>query len=196
MRRPTMPQVKQISPDDAKHLPQRYGLNAPIAYRIETAPAPGEAVPVAPGIDWLRMPLPFALNHINLWLLADGDGWTGRRYRLRPDADQGGLEVGAWQNGVSRACIVTHCHPDHLGLAPGWSRKPALRCGSRRANTWPRTWFRPGAGLRHCVDGRLLSPPRPRPGALEALIARGNGLPRRRTGNSRPLPPPVRRPAC
>ena len=31
---------------------------------------------VAPGVLWLRMPLPFALAHINLWLLADGDGWT------------------------------------------------------------------------------------------------------------------------
>ena len=49
-------------------------MNAPIAYPHETAPAPGTAVPVAPGIEWLCMPLPFALNHINLWLLADGDG--------------------------------------------------------------------------------------------------------------------------
>ena len=31
---------------------------------------------VAPGIRWLRMPLPFALDHINLWLIEEGDGWT------------------------------------------------------------------------------------------------------------------------
>ena len=49
-------------------------MNAPIAYPCETAPAPGVAVPVAPGIEWLCMPLPFALNHINLWLLKDGAG--------------------------------------------------------------------------------------------------------------------------
>ena len=36
----------------------------------------GETKEVAPGIHWIRMPLPFALNHINLWLLEDGDGWT------------------------------------------------------------------------------------------------------------------------
>ena len=36
----------------------------------------GETLEVAAGIHWIRMPLPFALNHINLWLLADGDGWT------------------------------------------------------------------------------------------------------------------------
>ena len=39
-------------------------------------PAPGTTLTVAPGIRWLRMPLPFALNHINLWLLDDGDGVT------------------------------------------------------------------------------------------------------------------------
>ena len=36
----------------------------------------GETIEVVPGIHWIRMPLPFALNHINLWLIADGDGWT------------------------------------------------------------------------------------------------------------------------
>jgi len=39
-------------------------------------PAPAATIDVAPGIRWLRMPLPFQLDHINLWLLADGDGWT------------------------------------------------------------------------------------------------------------------------
>ena len=37
-------------------------------------PVSGEAVAVAPGVLWVRMPLPFALDHINLWLLDDGDG--------------------------------------------------------------------------------------------------------------------------
>ena len=36
----------------------------------------GETMEVVPGIHWIRMPLPFALNHINLWLIADGTGWT------------------------------------------------------------------------------------------------------------------------
>ncbi|HYJ18560.1 MAG TPA: MBL fold metallo-hydrolase, partial [Burkholderiales bacterium] len=38
--------------------------------------ASGSVQEVAPGVYWLRMPLPFALDHINLWLLRDGDGWT------------------------------------------------------------------------------------------------------------------------
>ena len=40
----------------------------------ETLPAPGQALEVAPGVRWIRMPLPFALDHINLWALEDGDG--------------------------------------------------------------------------------------------------------------------------
>src|SRR5207244_7956327 len=39
-------------------------------------PRPGAAIDVLPGIKWLRMPLPFRLDHINLWLLDDGPGWT------------------------------------------------------------------------------------------------------------------------
>ena len=46
-----------------------------IRYRFDTVPADGKAIDVAPGIKWLRMPLPLALDHINLYLLANGDGW-------------------------------------------------------------------------------------------------------------------------
>ena len=45
-------------------------------YPFATPPAAGETFQVSPGIHWLRMPLPFALNHINLWLLEDDDGWV------------------------------------------------------------------------------------------------------------------------
>jgi hypothetical protein len=59
-------------------------LNYPLG---EQLPALGSATEVAPGIFWLRMGLPFALNHINLWLLRDSmphptqgdiqqEGWT------------------------------------------------------------------------------------------------------------------------
>ena len=53
------------------------GLHDQVSYAFEERiPAPGEAMPVAAGVWWIRMPLPFALDHINLWLLEDGDGWT------------------------------------------------------------------------------------------------------------------------
>jgi glyoxylase-like metal-dependent hydrolase (beta-lactamase superfamily II) len=85
-------------------------------------PEPGDAVVVAPGIKWLRMPLPFALNHINLWLLEDEGGWaivdTG--IGLRPTRE-------AWERVFARELggkpitrvVVTHFHPDHMGNA-GW----------------------------------------------------------------------------
>jgi len=91
-------------------------LNAPIAYPHETAPAPGVAVTVAPGVEWLCMPLPFALNHINLWLLADGDGYAAVDTGFALDPIRDAWRMALTGRRLSR-CIVTHCHPDHLGLA-------------------------------------------------------------------------------
>src|SRR6267378_1702402 len=47
-----------------------------LKYPWADTPAPGETIEVAPGIHWLSMPLPFALDHINLWLAQDEDGWA------------------------------------------------------------------------------------------------------------------------
>ena len=47
-----------------------------LEYPVAAPPAPGEVIEIAPRILWLRMPLPFALDHINLWLLVDDDGTT------------------------------------------------------------------------------------------------------------------------
>lgn len=49
---------------------------SPLQFPIATPPVPGEPLEVADGVLWIRMPLPFALDHINLWLIEDGDGWT------------------------------------------------------------------------------------------------------------------------
>jgi glyoxylase-like metal-dependent hydrolase (beta-lactamase superfamily II) len=85
-------------------------------------PAPGQALALADGVDWIRMPLPFALDHINLWLLRDGPGYTVVDCGVsRPET------IAAWEQvftnvmrgaGVSRV-LATHCHPDHVGLS-GW----------------------------------------------------------------------------
>ena len=91
-------------------------MNAPIAYLHETSPAPGVAVPVAPGIEWLCMPLPFALNHINLWLLADGQGYAAIDTGFALDPIKEAWRLALVTHRLTR-CIVTHCHPDHLGLA-------------------------------------------------------------------------------
>ncbi len=52
-------------------------LESELSYPFgDTLPASGATFQVAPGVRWIRMGLPFALNHINLWLLEDGDGWA------------------------------------------------------------------------------------------------------------------------
>ena len=81
-----------------------------------------ETLEVASGIHWVRMPLPFALNHINLWLLKDGDGWTvvDTGYNVQEIRDIWGAAIDAITGGASiNRSIVTHFHPDHMGLA-GW----------------------------------------------------------------------------
>lgn len=85
------------------------------------APATGQAKEVADGVWWIRMPLPFSLNHINLWALRDGEGWalvdTGIRSSVTTDA-WGALFAGPLQGPITRV-FVTHMHPDHIGMA-GW----------------------------------------------------------------------------
>src|SRR6267142_2330415 len=51
-------------------------LTPPLRFPVVAPPGAGQTLPVAPGVEWLRMGLPFALDHINLWLLEDGPGWT------------------------------------------------------------------------------------------------------------------------
>ncbi len=51
-------------------------LPAVLGFPFAAPPGPAALITVAAGVGWLRMPLPFALDHINLWLLADGEGWT------------------------------------------------------------------------------------------------------------------------
>jgi glyoxylase-like metal-dependent hydrolase (beta-lactamase superfamily II) len=107
-------------------------MNSPSAIQIPAAAAlefpwttpvpPGEVQAVADGVYWLRMPLPFALDHINLWLLRDGDGWTAVDCGVALPETQGYWDrilaetVGA--AGLGRV-LVTHFHPDHFGNA-GW----------------------------------------------------------------------------
>lgn len=91
----------------------------------EHPPDAGETVEVAAGVHWLRMPLPFALDHVNLWLLEDGDGWTTVDTGLATDTVRD-----AWRKVLEGRRlvrqIVTHYHPDHLGLASWlWERTGA-----------------------------------------------------------------------
>ncbi|MHA7900374.1 MAG: MBL fold metallo-hydrolase [Henriciella sp.] len=101
---------------------------APLTYPFgEETPKVGETMEVAPGVHWVRMPLPFSLQWINLWLIDDGDrGWTivdtgmplddtKAAWRKIFEDQLGGRPV--WR------VIVTHMHPDHIGNAGWLSRK-------------------------------------------------------------------------
>jgi len=91
-------------------------------YLFGDAPKPGEAKEIAPGLHWLRMPLPMALDHINLWLIEDGPGWT-----LIDTGLYSGLSRKLWRSVLDERLdgrpltriICTHFHPDHVGMA-GW----------------------------------------------------------------------------
>jgi glyoxylase-like metal-dependent hydrolase (beta-lactamase superfamily II) len=91
-------------------------------YEYEFQPEIGEAVEILPGLNWVRLPLPFMLGHINVWLLQDGDGWvvvdTGIFTQTTRDAWQN-LFTGFMNNEPLSRVVVTHLHPDHVGCA-GW----------------------------------------------------------------------------
>ena len=90
----------------------------------DTLPAPGAAHEVVPGLYWLRMGLPFALDHINVWLIRDesnhGAGWSVVDCGIANDATRASWEA-VFASMLDGAPIVrviaTHCHPDHVGLA-------------------------------------------------------------------------------
>lgn len=91
-------------------------------YPLEGRPESGEVLEIAPGIRWLRLSLPFQLNHINVWLLREENGWalvdTGLFTNTTREVWKDVLERGLGGVPLSRI-LVTHLHPDHAGCA-GW----------------------------------------------------------------------------
>ena len=100
---------------------REHELNYPLGDRL---PALGEALEVVPGVRWVRMQLPFALDHINLWLLRDRqdgrEGWTIVDCGITNDATREAWEQ-VFATGLDGLpvlrLLVTHMHPDHIGLA-------------------------------------------------------------------------------
>lgn len=93
-----------------------------IRYEFDEKPEIGTNFEVANGVHWLRMPLPFSLAHINLWLLADGDGWVIVDTGLGDDTTKNIWEKtfsGVMNDKPINHVVVTHMHPDHVGCA-GW----------------------------------------------------------------------------
>lgn len=91
-----------------------------LEYPIERVPQPGEAIELAPGVHWARLPLAGALRHINVWLLEDGDAWTLVDTGLNAPEARAAWEgpLHAYLRGRPlRRIVCTHHHPDHAGLA-------------------------------------------------------------------------------
>ena len=89
-------------------------------YPFPNPPAPGTTIEVAPGVHWLRMALPFQLDHINLWMIEDEDGWLLVDTGLGNESTRTLWEkVVAEKIGASpvKRVLVTHYHPDHAGNA-------------------------------------------------------------------------------
>ncbi|WP_299151951.1 MBL fold metallo-hydrolase [uncultured Tateyamaria sp.] len=95
---------------------------AGLRYPWEDPPVPGAAIEVAPGVLWMRLPLPMKLDHVNVYALDDGDSWTIIDTGFSSEKT---MEI--WRDLMARPLagrpvtrvIVTHHHPDHVGLA-GW----------------------------------------------------------------------------
>jgi len=96
--------------------------NSALDYPFSKRPPNGDVIEVFPNLYWLRMPLPIALNHINLWLLEGDKGWTIVDSGMSNDESK---EI--WVNLFERLfkgktlekLLITHMHLDHSGLA-GW----------------------------------------------------------------------------
>jgi len=93
-----------------------------LTFPIPVPPAPGTVTDIAPGIRWLRLPLPYRLDHVNIYLIQNEGGWTALDSGLGTDECKQ-----AWQAALAgplkgqslKSLIVSHFHPDHVGLA-GW----------------------------------------------------------------------------
>lgn len=102
---------------------------APLRFPFEKTPEPAELVEVARGVFWVRLPLNFYLNHINVYMLDGGDHWVLVDTGIFTDDI-----VAIWQKIIATYCtdkpikkvICTHMHPDHIGMA-GWLTE---QCGA------------------------------------------------------------------
>ncbi|KUE84812.1 MBL fold metallo-hydrolase [Cupriavidus necator] len=102
---------------------ERPGIpSAALHYPCGEPPAHGQAFEIAPGVFWMRLPLPNMLAHINVWAVDDGEGWaivdTGVSSPDVAEAWEALLDGPLHGRPVTRV-IVTHQHPDHVGMA-GW----------------------------------------------------------------------------
>jgi glyoxylase-like metal-dependent hydrolase (beta-lactamase superfamily II) len=82
----------------------------------------GEAAEVVEGVWQLKLPVPFPLGFVAVYLVEGGDGWTlidaGYDYPPAREAwEAGALAAGCDLSRDVARIVVTHFHPDHVGAA-------------------------------------------------------------------------------
>ena len=121
-----------------------------LTYPYDAHPEPGETIEVAEGVRWLTMPMGGSLNHINLYLLEDRDGWyvvdtglaTPRTWEIWREIfanELGGRPV--------KGVICTHMHPDHIGQAGAITERFRCPLYMTRAEYYQARAFSSGAGF-------------------------------------------------
>ncbi|EPX76553.1 MBL fold metallo-hydrolase [Salipiger mucosus] len=97
-------------------------MTSGLHYPWPEPPAEGTATEVAEGVLWMRLPLPMKLDHVNVYALDDGDGWTLVDTGFSSNRSRAVWErllAGPLAGRPVQRVLVTHHHPDHVGLA-GW----------------------------------------------------------------------------
>lgn len=97
-------------------------MHQTMTYPHQKPPAAGELVRISPGVQWLRLPLPYRLDHVNIYLIEDDGGWAVLDTGLATEACRTAWDTvlaGPLAGQRLTRMIVTHYHPDHVGLA-GW----------------------------------------------------------------------------
>ena len=106
-----------ITHEGERYPSPRHGLD----YLEGEPPAPGHARQIGERLWWARIPLPMELNHINVWLMDEGDGWTLVDTGMAEEvcrAAWGTLDAQYLRGLPLKRIFITHDHPDHMGLSP------------------------------------------------------------------------------
>lgn len=139
-------------------------MTASVRPAAAAPPEGAEAAEVAPGVLWMRLALPMALDHVNVYALDDGDGWTVIDTGLdtpRSRAQWQALLAGPLTGRPIRRVVVTHHHPDHIGLAGQFQAEGADLLATRTA------WL---------LARMLQLDVQPRPGAQQLAFWRDAGM--------------------
>ena len=165
-----------------QHAPKMSGLVFPYG----EPPAVGRLIDVAPGVRWMRLPLPYRLDHVNIYLIEDGNGWAVLDTGLGTDACRAGWESVLAHELAGRTLtrmVVTHYHPDHVGLAGWFSERFSLPLAM------PRPEYLFSLALQHAPGDLGAEMHRPfylrhglSPGLTDLVLSRGHEYLRRTTG--------------